>query len=576
MNGHANGYANGYVEKDKANGGPTGHIEKQEPNGPIGRDQIKWVDGWAPGMDPKVDYSGFFEFGGSPGVTAMMIGFPSLMYYMWIGATYYDGKFPTPRDGESMAAFFQGMFRMVYNGACPSAKAWAMYWTFFMFECACYCLMPGIWTKGKPLPHENGLRLDYYCSAMWSWWMTITVALALHFSGLFKLYNIIDEFGPLMSVAIISGFLVSIIAYVSAIHRGKQHRMTGSFMYDFFMGAELNPRMFGLIDFKMFFEVRLPWYILFLVTLGTAARQYENYGYISGEVGLLLMAHWLYANACSKGEELIVPTWDMYHEKWGFMLIFWNLAGVPLSYCHCTIYMANHHPSTYPWNKYALAALYVAYLFVYWVWDATNSQKNRFRTQQSGGALTRKAFPQVPWQTVKNPKFYTSEDGGTVFADGFCKSCFGALHIPPLISFTDAYARKIHYTCDLFFALSWGAVTGLRSPFPWFYPIFFTAMIIHRTIRDTQKCRKKYGKAWKEYERQVPYIFIPVSEQAFPLGLSIMTLTLSLSMFSRTSKVISVVVAMLTDMDLRISLIRPVDRIKTSPYPSSCVSVTPS
>ena len=74
----------------------------------------------------------------------------------------------------------------------------------------------------------------------------------------------------------------------------------------------------------------------------------------------------------------------------------------------------------------------------------------------------------------------------------------------------DGYARKIHYTCDLFFALSWGLVTGFQSPFPWFYPVFFTCMIIHRTIRDIQKCRKKYGKAWEEYERQVPYLFIPV------------------------------------------------------------------
>ncbi|KAJ9617047.1 C-24(28) sterol reductase [Cladophialophora chaetospira] len=488
MNGHVNGYANGHIKPEKANG----HILKESTEQKQAETTAKMVDGWRPGMDPKVDHSGHFEFGGAPGVTAMMIGFPLLMYYMWIGATYYDGKFPTPREGESSTDFFRSMFSMAYNGAWPSAKAWAMYWTFFVFEGACYCLMPGIWTKGKPLPHENGLRLDYYCSAMWSWWTTIIVALGLHFSGLFKLYTIIDEFGPLMSVAIISGFLVSIVAYVSTTYRGKQHRMTGSFMYDFFMGAELNPRMFGLIDFKMFFEVRLPWYILFLVTLGTAARQYENYGYVSGEVGLLLMAHWLYANACSKGEELIVPTWDMYHEKWGFMLIFWNLAGVPLSYCHCTIYLANHDPSTYPWNRYALGALYVVYLFVYWVWDATNSQKNRFRAQQSGGAVTRKAFPQVPWQTVENPKFYTSEDGGTVFADGFY-----------------AYARKIHYTCDLFFALSWGAVTGLRSPFPWFYPVFFTSMIIHRTIRDTQKCRQKYGKAWEDYERQVPWIFIP-------------------------------------------------------------------
>jgi hypothetical protein len=77
----------------------------------------------------------------------------------------------------------------------------------------------------------------------------------------------------------------------------------------------------------------------------------------------------------------------------------------------------------------------------------------------------------------------------------------------------DAYARKIHYTCDLFFALSWAAVTGFQSPFPWFYPVFFTCMIIHRAIRDIQKCRRKYGKAWEEYERQVPYLFVPVSSE---------------------------------------------------------------
>ena len=409
-----NGHANGHVEKQA-----NGHLTTEAKNEEVSPGRM--VDGWRTGMDPKVDRSGHFEFGGSWGVTAIMIGFPLLMYYMWIGATYYDGNFPAPRDGESQADFLRGMFRMAYHGAWPSAKAWVMYWTFFVFEGACYCLLPGIWTRGKPLPHENGMRLDYYCSAMWSWWTTIIVALGLHFSGIFKLYNIIDEFGPLMSVAIISGFLVSIIAYTSALYRGKQHRMSGALMYDFFMGAELNPRMFGLIDFKMFCEVRLPWYILFLTTLGTAARQYELNGYVSGEVAFLLMAHFLYANACSKGEELIVPTWDMYYEKWGFMLIFWNFAGVPLSYCHCTIYLANHHPSTYPWNKYALVGLYAAYLFVYWVWDTTNSQKNRFRTTESGGAVTRKAFPQLPWQSIKDPRIIRSEDGGTVFADGWCK-----------------------------------------------------------------------------------------------------------------------------------------------------------
>jgi hypothetical protein len=36
-------------------------------------------------------------------------------------------------------------------------------------------------------------------------------------------------------------------------------------------------------------------------------------------------------------------------------------------------------------------------------------------------------------------------------------------------------------------------------------------MIVHRAIRDIQKCRVKYGDAWMEYERRVPWLFIPVS-----------------------------------------------------------------
>ena len=239
----------------------------------------------------------------------MMVGFPLLMYYMWIGATYYDGHLPVPTEGQSLTQFFKHMGHLVYEGAFPTAKAWMIYWGFFAFEAACYLLLPGITVKGKPLPHEGGKRLTYHCSGIWSFYSTIAVAATLHSTGLFKLYTIIDEFGPIMSVAIITGFIVSFVVYFSAIYRGAEHRMTGYPIYDFFMGAELNPRMFGRLDLKMFFEVRMPWYILFLLSCGAAARQYEQFGYVSGEVGFLVMAHFLYANACSKGEECIVTTW---------------------------------------------------------------------------------------------------------------------------------------------------------------------------------------------------------------------------------------------------------------------------
>ena len=259
--------------------------------------------------DPKIDDSGEFVFGGPWGVSTMMAVFPILMYVMWIGATYYDGHFPQPEEGQSWLQFVTTLCDLVYGGAFPTLKAWIIYWGFLLFQAICYLYLPGVTVQGNPLEHEGGKRLTYYCSGVWSLYTTIVVATALHATGILKLYTIIDEFGPLMSVAIISGFTVSIVAYISALYRGAEHRMSGNHVYDFFMGAELNPRMFGVLDLKMFFEVRLPWYILLLISLGTAARQYEQFGYVTGEVGFLIMAHFLYANACSKAEEAIVPTW---------------------------------------------------------------------------------------------------------------------------------------------------------------------------------------------------------------------------------------------------------------------------
>lgn len=276
-------------EKNAANG--NGHANGTTPN------------------NYKIDESGHFEFGGSLGCLSMMIGFPLLMYYMWIGATYYNGRLPLPEEGQTAKEFGLHLVNLAYEGAFPTAKAWITYWTFFVFEGLCYLFLPGVYVNGRKLEHLGGKQLPYYCSAYASFYTTIIVAVGLHVSGLYKLYTIVDEFGSLMSVAILTGFIVSVIAYISARVRGAEHRMSGHLIYDFFMGAELNPRLFGILDFKMFFEVRLPWYILFLVTLGTAARQWETYGYVSGEVGFLLMAHYLYANACSKGEECIIATW---------------------------------------------------------------------------------------------------------------------------------------------------------------------------------------------------------------------------------------------------------------------------
>ena len=46
-----------------------------------------------------------YEFGGTAGVVGMLVGFPLLMYYMWISAQFYNGSLALPAEGQSWYDF---------------------------------------------------------------------------------------------------------------------------------------------------------------------------------------------------------------------------------------------------------------------------------------------------------------------------------------------------------------------------------------------------------------------------------------------------------------------------------------
>jgi len=52
-------------------------------------------------------------------------------------------------------------------------------------------------------------------------------------------------------------------------------------------------------------------------------------------------------------------------------------------------------------------------------------------------------------------------------------------------------------------------ILGLSSPLPYFYPIYFAVLLIHRELRDEEKCHKKYGKDWDAYCEKVRWRIIP-------------------------------------------------------------------
>lgn len=41
------------------------------------------------------------------------------------------------------------------------------------------------------------------------------------------------------------------------------------------------------------------------------------------------------------------------------------------------------------------------------------------------------------------------------------------------------------------------------------YFTFFFTHLMHRAMRDMERCAKKYGKDWERYCKKVPYQFVP-------------------------------------------------------------------
>ena len=58
-------------------------------------------------------------------------------------------------------------------------------------------------------------------------------------------------------------------------------------------------------------------------------------------------------------------------------------------------------------------------------------------------------------------------------------------------------------------ALSWSLPCLFGSILPYFYPIYFAILLIHRERRDNKFCSKKYGADWDRYCERVRWRIVP-------------------------------------------------------------------
>lgn len=431
------------------------------------------------------------EFGGPWGCLAIIAFSHFIVLYLYHCNWNNNGEVLIPKTtGEAL-----GLFKEMFLAAAGHGDLWLaskVYLAFFGLQAVLFMVMPGIQVLGRPLPNRNNLRLVYNCNGVSSFALTNAIAFTLHYTGVFPMHKIIENLGALIVVGMIVGDVVSFLVYAGAYLVKEEERMSGNVVYDYFMGAWLNPR-FASLDLKMLLETRVAWIMLFYVTVGAAATQYQESQTIAPSMWFMLTAHFLYANACMKGEECVCTTWDIFHEKLGWMLIYWNMCGVPLAYSFQSVFILKHPELRESLSDNYVKALFVVLFIAYYIWDTANSQKNRFRMMEEGSYMPRPwALPQLPWGTLHNPRYVQTKHGNKLLTDGWYR-----------------FGRKMHYTADITMALLWGLSCGTTHFLPFYYVCFFATFLVFRSHRDFARCKAKYGADWDEYVRQVPYSFIP-------------------------------------------------------------------
>lgn len=397
----------------------------------------------------------------------LMLSLPPFVYYLWICVTFYRGTLVFPYETAAWLEFWSHV-------SPPTWKAAGLYGVWFVWQAALQHYAPGRSVDGTALP--DGRRLTYRMNGLFSFLVTLGVVaglLALDWIDATLLY---DELGPLLTVVNIFAFAFSGFLYVWGLAGAEWERPTGRPLYDYFMGTALNPR-FGSFDIKLFCEARPGMILWLLIDLSIAAKQRELHGVLTVPMLLVVGLQGFYLLDYFLHEEAILTTWDIKHEKFGWMLCWGDLVWLPFTYTLQAQYLV-HHPHDLP--TWAVAAIVVLNLAGYAIFRGANSQKHRFRREPGHPVWGRPA------------KYIRTSQGALLLTSGWW-----------------GLARHMNYCGDLMIGLSWCLPAGFGHVLPYFHIVYFTILLVHREHRDDSMCLAKYREDWLSYRKRVPWRIVP-------------------------------------------------------------------
>ncbi|KAI9189070.1 erg24, C-14 sterol reductase [Blastocladiella emersonii ATCC 22665] len=417
-----------------------------------------------------------YEFLGPPGaffLNFVLPGFPLLLNVLCTPEGCPNLRTLSSLDA-ALAALQEGFAwdRMFNWGALSVFVGW-MAWCVAMYR-----VMPGEYVQGTVL--RTGERLTYKVNAFNTLLFTLaSLALIVNFHGLDPLIFVADNFIQIGFSAALFAVVLSTALYLASFRKGALLALggnSGNPIYDFFIGRELNPRI-GSFDLKYFCELRPGLIGWLLINLSFMAKQYATHGTVTDAMALVVVFQAWYVFDAVKNEAAVLTTMDITTDGFGMMLVGGDLVWVPFSYSLQARYLAMHDATFL--GPVPAAAILAVNLLGYWIFRSANSEKDAFRSN-----------PNAP--DVAHLKYMETASGSKLLVSGWW-----------------GIARHINYFGDWIMSVAWSLPCGFADPLPYYYPIYFAILLVHRFYRDEHKCKSKYGKDWDEYCRRVPSRIVP-------------------------------------------------------------------
>lgn len=404
------------------------------------------------------------HFGGPLGALALTLIMPGVSFYLWSCVALHDGSLWLPSSLDDLASMVPA----------PTWRAAAILGGWLGLHVVLQLVCPGKVVTGAQLP--SGERLEYKLNGLWSFLVSIALLVALLATGTIRATMILDELGPLLTVATLVAFAQAAWFYVWGRRRGGLERSSGNPIYDFYMGTVLNPR-FGLFDLKLFFESHIGMGTWGALAVLLPAAELERTGQLSTPMLVVSLCQLLYITDFFVFESNLLSMLDIIYENYGLMLTHAFLVWMPFNFTLQQQYLLASPTDLPTWAAVALVALNLA---GYVIFRDANLQKQRFRRDPTRNVWGRP------------PAVLHTKRGTALLVSGWW-----------------GLARHTNYLGDLMMALAWCLATGFSSIVPYFYFIYFAPLLLNRERRDHALCQEKYGADWDEYCRRVPYRIVP-------------------------------------------------------------------